>query len=46
MTDATYGSDKHGLVWGYLFTPGQPAQVIDAEAAALRLASPICEPPD
>lgn len=33
-TDPTYGSDQHGLVWGYRFAPGQPGQPITSEAAA------------
>lgn len=28
---AAYGSDKYGLVWAYLFAPGQPAEEIDAD---------------
>lgn len=38
--DSTYGSDRHGLVWGYLFAPGQAAQPITSEAAAAFLAAP------
>lgn len=37
--EAFYGSDKHGLVWGYLFEPGRPARTIDAEEAAVVLAA-------
>jgi zinc transporter len=32
--DTSFGSDKDGLVWGYLFSPGQPPCLIDCEAAA------------
>jgi len=39
----TYGSDHHGLVWGYRFTPGQPAQPIASEAAIELLATPDAE---
>ncbi len=28
-----YGSDQHGLVWGYQFAPFQPAQAVSAESA-------------
>jgi zinc transporter len=38
--DSGYGSDKNGLVWGYVFSPGQPAGDIDATAAAEFLAQP------
>lgn len=38
--DPTYGSDEHGLVWGYRFVPGKPAQIIDADGAAEALAAP------
>jgi zinc transporter len=30
----TYGSDKDGLVCGFLFAPGEPARVVDASEAA------------
>ena len=30
--ETTYGSDKDGLVCGYLFSPGQPATPLDADA--------------
>lgn len=38
--DSSYGSDRHGLVWGYVFAPGRPAQPITSEAAAAFLAAP------
>jgi zinc transporter len=31
--DPTYGSDQHGLVWGYRFAANQPAQSISSDAA-------------
>jgi len=31
--DISYGSDAHGLVWGYQFAPGQPPVSIGCEAA-------------
>jgi zinc transporter len=37
--DATYGSDKNGLVWGYLMVPGQPPTPIESDLAAERLAA-------
>jgi zinc transporter len=42
--DSTYGSDKDGLVCGYLFVPGAPATPIDA--AADWLAVPARSPAD
>lgn len=30
--EPTYGSDQHGLVWGYRFLPNQPGQPITSEA--------------
>src|SRR3954468_20655410 len=38
--DLSYGSDKTGLVWGYLFEPGQPPRPIECDAALKWLASP------
>jgi zinc transporter len=35
-----YGSDSSGLIYGYLFSPGQAAQPLDAEAAASWLQTP------
>lgn len=29
--DPTYGSDRNGLIWGYRFTPDQPAEITTAE---------------
>lgn len=37
--DPTYGSDEHGLVWGFRFRPGQAAQPITAATAAELLAA-------
>jgi zinc transporter len=36
-----YGSDRHGLVWGYLFVPGQPAQQVDSDRVAEWLAAQL-----
>lgn len=38
--EATYGSDKHGLIWAYLFAPEQAAIELHSEAAARWLAAP------
>jgi len=37
--DLSYGSDKTGLVWGYLFKPGEAARQIECDAALQWLAS-------
>lgn len=37
--ESSYGSDQHGLVWGYHFVPGQPAQPITSAAAVEFLAT-------
>ena len=29
--DNSYGSNEHGLIWGYRFAPGQPAQAIGTD---------------
>src|ERR1700741_2638674 len=44
--ELSYGSDRDGLVWGYLLQPGQPARAVDAAAAAAWLAAPAAAPPD
>lgn len=44
-TVPSYGSDQHGLVWGYLFTPGQPVAPVDSDTAAQYLAAPREAPP-
>jgi len=31
--DLPYGSDQHGLIWGYRFAPGQAGQPITSESA-------------
>src|SRR5262245_49858622 len=36
----SYGSDPHGLIWGYRFAPDQCAQPISSEDAAALLAAP------
>src|SRR5262245_23042531 len=38
VADAAYGSDKNGLICGFIFAPGQPARPIDSDEAALMLA--------
>jgi zinc transporter len=37
---AMYGSDPNGLVWGYRFVQGEPAQQLDAAQVAAWLAAP------
>lgn len=37
--ESNYGSDQDGLVWGYRFAPGQPAQQISSESAVEFLAA-------
>src|SRR5262245_48786489 len=39
IAESVYGSDKAGLVCGYLFQPGAPGQPIESEAAAVHLAN-------
>ncbi|MGO4779903.1 hypothetical protein AB4084_30955, partial [Lysobacter sp. 2RAB21] len=43
ITDASYGSNEDGLIWGYRFEPEQPAQSIDTNAVAQFLAAPAEE---
>jgi zinc transporter len=38
-----YGSDTHGLVWGYRFAPGEPPVAIGCEAAVQWLNAPKAE---
>lgn len=42
----TYGSDQHGLVWGYRFTPSRPAERITTEEALALLAAPDSSLPE
>ena len=37
--ESRYGSDRNGLVWGYVFEAGRPASAIDSDAAAEWLAT-------
>jgi zinc transporter len=37
---AMYGSDVHGLVWGYRFAPNEPASAVTLEAAVEWLGAP------
>jgi zinc transporter len=39
-SELAYGSDSTGLVWGYLFEPGQPPRQIEGDAALQWLAVP------
>jgi zinc transporter len=38
--DTSFGSDKNGLVWGYLLRPSHATTPVDADAAARLLAAP------
>ncbi|MBW8808482.1 MAG: hypothetical protein JF591_06535, partial [Lysobacter sp.] len=38
ITDASYGSNEDGLIWGYRFVPGEPAQPISTDVVAAFLA--------
>jgi zinc transporter len=38
VADATYGSDRVGLVWGYLFAPGSPGSLLGSDDIVGRLA--------
>jgi zinc transporter len=44
--EVQYGSDEHGLVWGYVFTPNSPAIALDSKAAALWMRSRSAESSD
>jgi zinc transporter len=45
MIDPSYGSDQHGLVWGYRFAPNQSGQPISLdEAKTLRLSPNSANP--
>ncbi len=39
MVESPYGSDKAGLVCGYLFAPGRAGQAVESDAAAEHLAA-------
>ena len=41
--DASYGSDPNGLIWGYRFSPGQPAQPITSEQFLRSRGGPAAE---
>ena len=38
--ELAYGSDKTGLVWGYLFEPGEPPRQVECDAALQWLSTP------
>ncbi len=44
-SDFSYGSDKHGLVWGYLFGADGSTTPVDADAAATWLLQAASSPP-
>ena len=41
--DTSFGSDRNGLVWGYVLRPGRAASPVDADAAANLLAAPSAD---
>ena len=43
-TTPGYGAEECGLICGYVFLPGQPAQTMDSAQAAQRLAVPAEQP--
>jgi zinc transporter len=44
--DANYGSDRNGLVWGYILGAGREATPVDSEGAARWLATTASAEPD
>jgi zinc transporter len=44
LSEGTYGSDRHGLVWGFLFVRGEAPREIDSDGAAGRLGGTDREP--
>jgi zinc transporter len=38
--DTNYGSDQHGLIWGYRFSPGRPVEAITADTFVATMAGP------
>lgn len=46
LIDKTYGSNEHGLIWGYRFAPGEPAQAIDTDAVERLLAGEHDDAPE
>lgn len=43
VAEPVYGSDEHGLVWGYHFAPGRAAEPVTLETAAAILSSPASD---
>jgi zinc transporter len=41
LMDATYGSDRVGLVWGYAFRSGQPGRIVTSDEFVERLREPV-----
>ena len=39
--DSNYGSDNHGLIWGYRFSPGRPVEAITSDTFVAAMAAPI-----
>jgi zinc transporter len=39
--DTNYGSDQHGLIWGYRFSPGRPAEAITTDTYVAAMQAPV-----
>jgi zinc transporter len=46
MIEPSYGSDQHGLIWGYRFSPGKAAQPVTSEEAVEAIGTISFEPSD
>jgi zinc transporter len=46
LVESVYGSDKYGLIWGYVFAPDTAAREIEADSAAAWLSTTAQEPSD
>jgi zinc transporter len=44
LIESVYGSDRHGLIWAYLFEPGKPAREIESELVENWLAASRASP--
>jgi len=39
--DTTYGSDQHGLIWGYRFSPGCPVEAVTCDTYVAAMTAPV-----
>lgn len=44
--DNNYGSDQHGLIWGYRFSPGRPVEAITADTYQAAMVQPTADSRD